>query len=360
MPESDRDSNVRRILTVAAAILFVTILHYTTPTSKAVYHEVYNRLYYIPIILGAFFFGFRGGITVSILISLLFVPHIQFDWGGFVASNVNMITEVFLYNIVGAVTGLLVSSERKSREELEEKTNMLLQREDDLRQSERLSLLGEMSAMMAHEIRNPLGSIKGAAEILSDNFEEGEEGYRYAEILTREVDRLNDVIDNFIRAGSARKESPVPVDVTELLADLLFFFERVATRKGIGIDVRHGAGLPRIRANPNQLRQAVMNVILNAFHAMGSGGLLTISTAGSEGGIELTFRDTGIGIPEETMARLFDPFFTTRESGTGLGLTITKRIVEAHGGKIEIESEVGEGTCVRLVFPVKREGEDGR
>lgn len=355
MSVRDIDSNIRRILSVAVFVLFVTVLHYTTPTSKAVYHEVYNRLYYIPIILGAFFFGFRGGITVSIVISLLFVPHILVDWGGLIAGNINMVTEVFLYNVVGAITGLLVSSERKSREELEEKTHMLLQREDELRQSERLSLLGEMSAMMAHEIRNPLGSIKGAAEILSDKFEEGEEGYRYTEILTREVDRLNDVIDNFIRVGSIRKEPSVPVDVNELLADILFFFERVASRKGIKIDVRHDPGLPRIKANPNQLRQVFMNLILNAFHAMSGGGRLTITTAGSDSGIELNFRDTGVGIPEQTMARLFEPFYTTRELGTGLGLTITRRIIEAHGGKIEIESEVGKGTSVRLVLPERRE-----
>lgn len=355
MSDRGNDSNIRRILSVAVFIFFVTVLHYTTPTSKGVYHEVYNRLYYIPIILGAFFFGFRGGITVSIVISLLFVPHILVDWGGLIAGNINMVTEVFLYNVVGAVTGLLVSSERKSREELEEKTNLLLQREDDLRQSERLSLLGEMSAMMAHEIRNPLGSIKGAAEILSDKFEGGEEGYRYAEILTREVDRLNDVVDNFIRVGSIRKEPPVPVDVNELLDDLLFFFGRVATRKGIEIDVRHEPELPRIHGSPNQLRQVFMNVILNAFYAMGGGGRLTITTVGSGNGIEITFRDTGVGIPEETMARLFEPFFTTRDSGTGLGLTITRRIIEAHGGKIEIDSEVGKGTSVRLTLPAKRE-----
>jgi signal transduction histidine kinase len=367
MPENRESPGFKPAFLIAICILFVTVLHYTTPTSKPHYHEVYNRLYYIPIILGAFFFGLRGGLTVSILISLIFLPHILVDWGGFVARNINMMAEVFLYNVVGVITGLLVSSERKYRKELEEtgirlresleelekKTNMLVQRDDELRQSERLSLLGEMSAMMAHEIRNPLGSIKGAAEILSDNFREGDDSYRYAEILAKEVDRLNEFIDNFIRVGSVRKERPVPVQVNELLKDILFFFERIASQKGIAIESRYGRGLPMIDANPNQLRQAFMNLILNAVHAMEEGGTLTIMTTGDGKEIEVIFTDTGVGIQKESITQLFEPFYTTRENGTGLGLTITKRIVEEYGGKIDIESEVAKGTTVRVSIPGK-------
>jgi signal transduction histidine kinase len=371
MTETSGGSGIRRAVLIALAIVGVTVLHYTTPTSRPVYHEVYNRLYYLPIILGAFFFGLRGGLTVSILVSLIFVPHILVDWGGFRASNVNMVAEVVLYNVVGAVTGLLVSTERKYRRrleetgsrlreslrELEEKTNMLVQRDEELRQSERLSLLGEMSAMMAHEIRNPLGSIQGAAEILSDSFREGDEGYRYAAILLKEVDRLSDVIDNFIRVGSGRKERHESVDINQLLEELRFFFERIAAQRKIAVESHLDPYLPGLTADPNQLRQAFMNLILNAVHAMVDGGRLTISTETVEEGLEVTFTDNGPGIPPEGLSRLFEPFYTTRNSGTGLGLTITKRIVEAHGGKIEVESEIGKGTTVRIFLAGSRGAE---
>ncbi|OGF97918.1 MAG: hypothetical protein A2Z06_03970, partial [Candidatus Glassbacteria bacterium RBG_16_58_8] len=356
---------MRRVIAIVIIIAAVTALHYTTPTSRIVYHEVYNRLYYIPIILGAFTFGLRGGIVVAIAISLIFLPHIFFQWGGFHAGNINMVTEILLYNAVGAVTGLLVSMERRHRREveetgarlreslreLEEKTNLLIQREEELRQSERFSLLGEMSAMMAHEIRNPLGSIKGAAEILSDHFRKGEDGYRYTEILVKEVDRLSSVIDNFIRAGAPRREQTLPIDLNELLKELLFFTERVAAKGRVTVSSQYDPHLGLIRGHPNQLRQAFMNLILNGIYAMERGGRLTIRTEKSDGGIAITFTDTGVGIPEEAMTELFKPFYTTRESGTGLGLTITKRIVEAHGGRIEISSEVGKGTAVRVTLP---------
>ncbi len=368
MPERIGGRGVTRAALIAICVLFVTLLHYTTPTSRIVYHEVYNRLYYIPIILGAFFYGIRGGLGVSILVSLIFIPHIFVDWGGMIASNANMLTEVFLYNVVGVITGLLVSAEnryrerleetgdrlRESLEELQEKTGMLIQREEELRQSERLSLLGEMSAMMAHEIRNPLGSIKGAAEILSDSFSEGDEGYRYTQILVKEVDRLNNVIDNFIRVGSARKEERVSVNINELLDELLFFFERMAAQKGISIDAICDPDLPVVNANPNQLRQAFMNLVLNSVHAMGKEGRLIVSTAAARDGIEVRFEDTGAGISREEMSRLFEPFYTTRDSGTGLGLTITKRIVENHDGHIVIESDVGKGTKVVVSLPTGR------
>jgi len=118
MPEKREKPGFNRAFLVAIIILFITVLHYSTPTSNPVYHEVYNRLYYIPIILGAFFYGLGGGITISVLVSLIFVPHIFLDWGGFVASNINMVTEVVLYNAVGAITGLLVSTERRYREKV--------------------------------------------------------------------------------------------------------------------------------------------------------------------------------------------------------------------------------------------------
>jgi signal transduction histidine kinase len=356
---------IRRPAWIALAIVIITFLHYATPTNLPVYHEVYNRLYYLPIILGAFFYGLRGGITVSVVVSLIFIPHIFLDWGGFKTSNVNMLTEVVIYNVVGAITGILISGEeryrrrleetserlRESLRQLEEKTNLLIQREEELRQSERLSILGEMSAMMAHEIRNPLGSIKGASEILSDRFKEDDDGYRYASILVKEVDRLNDVIDHFVRAGSMRRDRAEPVEVASLLEDVLFFFERSADQKGIEIETRFDPDRAVIQANPNQIRQVFMNLILNAVHALEDGGRLTLTTGKVRDGVEIVCSDSGRGIEPEAMSQIFKPFYTTRESGMGLGLAITKRIVEAHGGSIGIDSEVGKGTTVRVWLP---------
>lgn len=346
-------------------IIIITFLHYATPTRLPLRHDIYYRMYYIPIILSAFSFGLPGGVITAVVISLLIFPHIIIDWGGLMLKNLNMIFEVLLYNIVGLLTGFLVSSDRRKRRELEKahgrlerslkeielRGERLMQVEESLRAHEKLALMGEMSAIMAHEVRNPLGSIQGAAEILSDRVKNDSEAQKYASILMKEVKRLDDVVTGLIASAKPRERAREPVEVNKLLRDVLYLYSQSARKKGVRIDGRLEDDLPQVLADEDMLRQVFINLFLNAVEAVNTGGLITVHSRKHSQGAAISISDTGRGISDEQKGRLFDLFFTTKEGGTGLGLSISKRIIEDHGGKISVESAVGKGTEVLITLP---------
>lgn len=364
-------SGAVRISMLVAAIVGISLLHYLTPLHLPMLHDIFQRLYYLPIILAAFWFGLRGGIATSIVVSLLYVPHILFQWGDQPSLELEKYLELVLYNVVGGITGFLSQREEQRRLELQEsalgledsfrrlqsQTDLILRIEEQLRRAERMSALGELSAVLAHEIRNPLGSIKGTAEILRDDYHPGDKKYEFLEILIKEADRLNRVVEDFL--GLAR---PLPVereliDLEAELGEVLTLVSQEAMGRGISLELVPGH-LPAVHGDRERLRQVFLNIILNGIHATGRGGSLRVSagqvTLGDSRtpGVEVSFADTGTGIDPEKLPRIFEPFYTTKSGGTGLGLAIAQRIVESHGGTIDVESTLGKGTTFRVKLPV--------
>jgi two-component system sensor histidine kinase PilS (NtrC family) len=248
----------------------------------------------------------------------------------------------------------------------------VVEMERDLRRSERLAAVGELSASMAHEIRNPLAAISGAIQMLQREGEQGREGeqsQRLMDIVLRETDRLNRLLTEFLeyaRPGPLRRE---PLLVEEAVAEVLAIFDASAS-DATTIRVAIEPGL-QLRADPGQLRQLLWNLLLNAAQAMPEGGTIGLEAHasgppqerpggdrndGGEGGwIELGVRDGGAGIPAEAQERIFDPFFTTKPGGTGLGLATVHRIVEEHGGSIRVQSAAGKGTSFHVRLPCDAE-----
>ena len=244
--------------------------------------------------------------------------------------------------------------------------------ENDLRRSERLAAIGELSASIAHEVRNPLAAISGSIQILRDQVDAAtrtEERTHLMGIVLRETDRLNRLITDFLRyarPGPAVFES---VDVSAVVEDVMKMFETIQPG-GIEWEVEIPAGI-RVQADPSKLHQVLWNLVLNAAEAMPDGGAMRISaamvggepsqeTANSDrkvagdqsktGSVEIVVSDNGVGVQPETLERLFDPFFTTKDDGSGLGLAAVHQIVEEHGGVVRLESHPGKGTTVRIRF----------
>ncbi|WP_373045456.1 ATP-binding protein [Vulgatibacter sp.] len=240
---------------------------------------------------------------------------------------------------------------------------------DRMKERDRLAALGEMAAGLAHEIRNPLGAIKGAAQFLDPQQLGGEEG-EFVQVIIDEVDRLNGVVTQFLDYARPLKSTPHPIDVNDLVERTL---RLVQTNLPEGIEVQAilDRALPRAQSDAEQLKQVIINLVQNAVQAMPGGGRLIISTAAPEeaGGfrlrgrgpemVELRVRDDGPGIPENQRDHIFVPFYTTKEKGTGLGLAISQRIVRSHGGSIGLQSRPGEGTefVVRLPAVEERRAE---
>ena len=379
----------RRITILALMVVVISLAHYMTPTSKHLYHNIFDRLYYLPIIFAAFWFGAKGGVLSAVLISMLYFPHLIFQWKIFHVSDfehlqIQMILEVVLYNVVGAVTGGLADKELKQREksrkaalllansheQLRAQSERLMEVHEQIRSSEKLSALGEMAAEMAHEFRNPLGSIKGAAEILKDSYSPEDPKARFFDILIRETTRLSGNVEGFLRFARPTALNLRACRIGDIIGSVLDLTRHTAEKRNLKMHFSHTPDLPSIMADEEKIRQVLLNCVLNAFDAMPDGGDLTVETRveGMEDGpmndengeaaespnLEIFIRDTGSGIPEADIGLLFNPFFSTKDAGTGLGLTISQKIVKEHDGEITISSIVGRGTTLRIVLP--REG----
>jgi len=228
-------------------------------------------------------------------------------------------------------------------------------------QSERLAVAGKMSANMAHEIKNPLGTIVLNAELLEDELrqfgdEETEEARNLLRVIKSELDHLIEVIEEYLQFARLPEVKLEKGNVNEVIADLLGFLKEEVSGRKVMVVEELSPSLPVVQLDPKQLRQALLNIVKNSFEAMPDGGKLTVSTGINDGRVEITIADTGRGIPEENMELIFRPFFSTKHGGTGLGLPITTHIVKQHGGTIDFESYGSLGTAFTIRLPAERQG----
>jgi two-component system, NtrC family, sensor histidine kinase HydH len=309
--------------------------HYTAPTHDPFWHDLFRRLYYLPIILAAFRYGLGGGLATAVLVSLLFLPHVLMTRAMLPRQASEAMFEIPLYLTVGVVTGILSDRQRKANE--------------SLARAERLKSLGEMAAGMAHEVKNPLAAIRSSAQMLTGRLS-GKDA-ELASIVVNEVDRLNRVVNDFLdyaRPAPLRREQ---VLLSSLLDSCLELLAPVIREASVAVTRRYPTDERKVSADPNQLRQVFLNLILNAVQALGSGGEVTLDVSQAGGTTRVSVRDTGPGIPPDKLQQVCEPFYSTKPGGTGLGLPIAQRIVAEHGGRLEIACATGAGTTATVVLP---------
>lgn len=236
--------------------------------------------------------------------------------------------------------------------------------EEDLKRADRLALMGTLAAGLAHEIRNPLGGIKGAAQLLRRSVDGIPSVKEFTDIMIREVDRVNQLIEQLLDLSRPAELDLAPINIHEVLDDVLLLESQTIGEKGIEIRKRFDPSLPPIHGDRAQLTQVFLNLVKNAFQAMGERGTLTVASR-----LETDFRirgegtsasrfiwidiaDEGAGISEEDLPQIFSPFFTTKTSGTGLGLATCYRIIKEHGGTIRVESILGQGSTFKISLVV--------
>ncbi len=240
--------------------------------------------------------------------------------------------------------------------------------DDRLLQSQKLAAIGELSAGISHEINNPLAIIRQEAEWIQfllkklpcPDAKEVAELRESAQQILQEVDRCREVTGNLL--DFARKRDPVMqvVQVNQIIKDMTMLVEKEAKHNNIRIVRQYDENLPVIYSDAPQLRQVILNFLINATQAIGKDGLVTITTRQrGDDGVDIVIRDSGCGIPEANLSKIFDPFFTTKPpgQGTGLGLSICHGIIQRLGGRITVESQVGQGTEFTITLPRSRESE---
>ncbi len=346
-----------RVLVVIAVSVATAAFHYgliVRPSHEdpSLFHAIHGRLCYIPIILGAVWFGVRGGLGTAFLISLLTLPYALWGARGHHTSPIGEYTEMIFYAAVGLTAGILIELQRHERRRSEALSVELVR-------ERHLASLGQMAAGLAHEIKNPLGSIKGAAEILGDDFPEGSRKHEMMHVLIKETDRLNRVVDDFLNFARPRPIVREPTRINAVLDGVVSQIAADATARHVKIVRDFDTRIPEAPLDAEKLHQVFLNLALNAVAAMPGGGILAVATrhASMDGRphIVVTFRDEGAGIREEDMERVFDPFFTRSEKGTGLGLSISHTIVQNHGGRIEVASVHPRGTQFSVILPIAGE-----
>jgi signal transduction histidine kinase len=225
-----------------------------------------------------------------------------------------------------------------------------LEQEREMARVKRLAEIGQMTAAIAHELRNPLTSIRGAAQMMRSETKI-ERAREWAEVVLEEVADLERLCNEFLDFARPVEVAPEEVNLAELVGEVLAHDAAFLRQAKVVVSYSRGKREPIIMGDSVRLSQAVRNLIRNAVEAMPEGGRLTVSVSKSAKGVRLSIADEGEGMTEEQLGRLFTPFYTTKPHGTGLGLCNVKKTVEAHRGSMDVKSKRGKGTTVTMVFP---------
>jgi len=230
--------------------------------------------------------------------------------------------------------------------------------QQQLLEVERLATMGRLATMIAHDLRNPLTSIRNASYFLKmklDKYSINGEMREMLDIINKEVDFASNTINNLLDFASPNKPNFKKVDVNQILEEVLF-----SMKIGENVKlVKKFARLPKIEADPYRLRRVFHNLITNATQAMPNGGKLTIETKKRKNFVEISIKDTGVGIPNNNLEKIFKPFFTTKAKGIGMGLAACKKLIEEHNGKIEVKSREGSGTVFTVKLPLFQHQQNG-
>ncbi len=244
---------------------------------------------------------------------------------------------------VGEMLGLVIIFEDITRE---------IKMENEMRRISELAAIGQLAASIAHELRNPLSSIKGAAQYIRKEYEDHLLMCEFLDIIIEEVNVLNKITTEFLDFARPTRFNLKETDVNDVIFRLLQFMQMDISKHAVQVEQNLAYDVPRVIADDKQLEQVFRNIVLNALQAMPEGGKLSIVTSSEPDGVSIAISDTGIGISEEQLKQIFVPFFTTKTKGTGLGLSIVQKIVENHGGRVRVRSEAGKGTTFLVYLPL--------
>jgi two-component system sensor histidine kinase HydH len=325
-------------LLVAVLVFLVSFLHYGTGHGQLYYHVFYRDLYYLPLILAGVWFGLRGALVTSLSITILFLPYVLMTWHYVPILDFDRILEIILLNSLAAVLGIISDRERKSQKALGEARNF--------------AGIGKAVTEIAHDIKAPLTAIGGFTRSVRKRLPADNPDREKLDIVLREVDRLETLLKEMLDFSRPMDLHLSVEDIKRLVESTLPLVEAEGERRNVRIETGWGARVPSIRCDQERIRQALLNLLLNAIQASPDGERVEIRArqAGARALIDVV--DRGPGIPVELRENIFLPFFTTKSEGTGLGLPMALKIVQAHGGRLRAMENPDKGTIFRIALPL--------
>jgi two-component system, NtrC family, sensor histidine kinase HydH len=314
----------------------------------------------LPVVSAATTFGFVGAMTFTLLTCAAYLAYLPFVTE---TNPVNVDVELRVVCLI--VTGNLANTlaqdlrvqsekQRRAAEALAEANVHIQQAEQAVRRSDRLAALGQLTAGLAHELRNPLGTIKASAELLQRNVSgENEVSREMAGFIVSEVDRTNSLVTRFLQFARPLQLRRDNADLTQMLDRAIAQVEREA--KDAVVYKNYAPEIAPFPFDAELMERVVYNLVLNAVQASPPGGTVSVKTRAAEGAVEIAVIDRGMGIEPRERDAIFNPFFTTKPEGVGMGLAIVAKIVDEHGGKITVESEPGKGSVFHVLLPTNSE-----
>ncbi|HSU31593.1 MAG TPA: ATP-binding protein [Bryobacteraceae bacterium] len=348
-----------QLTVIAGTLLLIALAQHFTPDNLIHWHFVWERLYYIPIITSGLLFGWRVGLGAGLSAGAF---HLMFHREKMpVYDALDSYLDVAVFGLVGLLTGVLSDRERKQRRmveatsaELEALYRQLQSNYEQMKRADRMAALGHISAGLAHEIRNPLAAIDGAASILQRRAKEDGNDTEFLDIVQAESRRLNRLLTNFIDFARPRSPDLRSASVEELFDSTIVLASHAARERAIDFKKLVQSDSSSLLCDPEQIKQVLLNLTLNAVYAMPDGGEIVFSATREGNDLVIRVRDQGSGVRQEDADSIFDPFFTTKENGTGLGLSVAYQIVEQHGGKLQLESNSPGGATFAVRLPYSR------
>ena len=343
-----------RMAVVAVGIAAATALHYFTSPSLILWHNLFQRLYYLPIVYAAIYLGWRGGLVASTVSAVCYIPHILMAWHHMPDYAINQYAEIIVFFLVGTVTGVLADRGMKQRRELASLNRDLQDSFEQIKRADRLSAIGQLSASLAHEIRNPLASIDGAANLIESEQTPQEMRKASLAIIRKEVQRLNRLLTNLLDFARPRKPEFQTVRADRLIDAIIALAGHSAQQKGIALHKDVPATVPAFECDPEQMQQVILNLAINAVQAMTGAGEIVLAARLEDSSVVISVRDQGPGINHEDLDKVFNPFYTTKDAGTGLGLSVVYQIVNQHGGVVTADRNPEGGMTFSLTIPLSQ------
>jgi signal transduction histidine kinase len=322
---------------IAAAVIAVSVVHVLAHGGPHDYRAFYGELYFVPLVLSGLWFGLRGALATSLSITAFFLPFTWATWSDVPPYGLDNLLEVLLLNGVALGLGVFRDRERTALEQL--------------REAQTLAAMGEAVSAAAHDMRAPLTAIGGFANLVLKGLSAEDPAREKLEIVVQETRRLEALTDNMLDFSRPLDLAPEPTDLNRLVEESLTVVRAGLGGSGVRVESQLSSGLPAVAVDRGRMVQVLINLTGNAVEASPPGTAVSVGTAQKGSDLLVEVVDAGPGISAEEREAIFRPFFTTKKKGTGLGLPIAKKIVEAHGGSLEMVDNPSQGVTARIALP---------
>ncbi|MFC1523268.1 PAS domain-containing sensor histidine kinase [Thermodesulfobacteriota bacterium] len=328
-----------RSIIIALFVIAATFLHYQTDQGEIYRHVILREFYFLPIILGGFWYGAFGGLTVSLIITVLYLPFVLSSPEGIAGHNFGNIMQIILFNSIGLFVGWLSDREKKQQAKLLE--------------AESLAAMGKAVSCIAHDMKTPLMAIGGFVRQVRRKLDDGKLGKKL-DVAFGQVQRLESLVGDMLAFSKPLNLQCRQGNINDLIQEVLLTCEEKASRYHVGIVTELSETIPGTEYDSHRLLQAIINLVNNSIEVSHPGGTIIVRSGYQDSNVIVEVIDQGAGIPKDLQKDIFTPFITTKQEGTGLGLPIVKKVVEAHSGSIHVLDNTGKGMTFRIALPVLR------